>query len=97
MVGVVVAAGTPAPVIEKLAGWFNQITAAEDAKKFLADSAFDPFPGSPAQMQALLKATRSAGSAYIELAKIEPQWRAYESRRRAVSSEERADALRKIS
>src|SRR5215470_1449172 len=27
--GVVVAAGTPKPVVDKLAGWFNQITAAE--------------------------------------------------------------------
>jgi tripartite-type tricarboxylate transporter receptor subunit TctC len=71
--GVVVAVGTPRPVIEKLAAWFNQITAAEDTKKFLADSAFDPFPGSPEQMQALLKSDAERWKRYIELAKIEPQ------------------------
>jgi tripartite-type tricarboxylate transporter receptor subunit TctC len=71
--GVVVPAGTPAPLVERLAAWFNQITAAEDTKKFLADSAFDPFPGSPSQMQALLKSDAERWKRYIELAKIEPQ------------------------
>src|SRR5262245_48774781 len=71
--GVVVPAGTPRPVVEKLAAWFNQITAAEDTKKFLADSAFDAFPGSPEQMQALLKSDAQRWKRYIELAKIEPQ------------------------
>src|SRR6266850_1119167 len=45
--GVVVAAGTPRPVVNRLAGWFNQITAAEDTRQFLANAAFDPFPGTP--------------------------------------------------
>ena len=71
--GVVVSAGTPKPVVEKLAGWFNQITAAEDTKQFLANSAFDPFPGSPEQMQALLKSDAARWKRYVELAKIEPQ------------------------
>jgi tripartite-type tricarboxylate transporter receptor subunit TctC len=71
--GVVVSAGTPKPVVDKLAGWFNQITAAEDTKKFLANSAFDPFPGSPEQMQALLKSDAARWKRYVELAKIEPQ------------------------
>ncbi|MDH4190948.1 MAG: tripartite tricarboxylate transporter substrate binding protein, partial [Betaproteobacteria bacterium] len=34
--GVVVAAGTPRPIVEKLAGWFNEITAAADTRQFLA-------------------------------------------------------------
>jgi len=71
--GVVVAAGTPKPVIDRLAGWFNEITAAEDTKQFLAHAAFDAFPGSPAQMQALLKSDAERWKRYIELAKIEPQ------------------------
>src|SRR5918999_149139 len=33
--GVVVPAGTPRPVIDRLAGWFNQITNSDDAKQFL--------------------------------------------------------------
>jgi len=71
--GVVVAAGTPKPIVDKLAGWFNQITAAEDTKQFLANSAFDPFPGAPEQMQALMKSDAERWKRYVELAKIEPQ------------------------
>jgi len=71
--GVVVAAGTPKPVVDRLAGWFNQITAAEDTKQFLTASAFDPFPGTPEQMQALMKSDAERWKRYVELAKIEPQ------------------------
>jgi tripartite-type tricarboxylate transporter receptor subunit TctC len=71
--GVVVPAGTPRPVIEKLAGWFNQITSEDDTKQFLARAAFDPFPGSPDQMAALLKSDAARWKGYVELAKIEPQ------------------------
>jgi len=71
--GVVVAAGTPKAIVDKLAGWFNQITASEDAKQFLAASAFDPFPGTPEQMQALMKSDAERWKRYVELAKIEPQ------------------------
>jgi tripartite-type tricarboxylate transporter receptor subunit TctC len=71
--GVVVPAGTPKPVIDKLAGWFNQITAAEDTKQFLTRTAFDPFPGSPEQMQALMKNDADRWRGYVELAKIQPQ------------------------
>src|SRR5919106_6889785 len=38
--GVVVPAGTPRPAIDKLAGWFNEITNSEDTKTFLARAAF---------------------------------------------------------
>jgi len=71
--GVVVPAGTPRPVIDKLAGWFNQITAEKDTQTFLARAAFDPFPGSPEQMSALLKSDAARWKGYVELAKIEPQ------------------------
>jgi tripartite-type tricarboxylate transporter receptor subunit TctC len=71
--GIVVAAGTPKTIVDKLAAWFNQITAAEDTKDFLARSAFDPFQGSPEQMQALLKSDAQRWKRYVEIAKIEPQ------------------------
>ena len=58
--GVVVPAGTPRPVIERLAGWFNQITNSDDAKQFLARAALDAFPGSPEQMAAHLQAEARA-------------------------------------
>jgi len=71
--GVVVPAGTPKPIIDRLAGWFNQITNEKDTQQFLARTAFDPFPGSPEQMSALLKSDAARWKGYVELAKIEPQ------------------------
>lgn len=71
--GVVVPAGTPRPIVEKLSRWFNQITNEEDTKQFLARAAFDPFPGSPDQMSALIKSDAARWKGYVELAKIEPQ------------------------
>ncbi len=71
--GVVVPAGTPRPIIDKLAGWFNQITASEETKQFLARAALDPFPGSPEQMAALLKTETERWGGFVKLAKIQPQ------------------------
>jgi len=71
--GVVVPAGTPRPIIDKLAGWFNQITAADATRQFLARAALDPFPGSPEQMAALLKSEIERWGGFVKLAKIQPQ------------------------
>src|SRR5205809_3203986 len=71
--GVVVPAGTPRPIIERLAGWFNQINATDETKQFLARSALDIFPGSPESMAALLKTEIERWKRFVELAKIEPQ------------------------
>ena len=71
--GVVVPAGTPRPIIDRLAGWFNQITASEETRQFLARAAFEPVPGSPEQMSELLKKDAARWKGYVELAKIEPQ------------------------
>jgi tripartite-type tricarboxylate transporter receptor subunit TctC len=71
--GVVVPAGTPRPIIDKLAGWFNQITANDETRQFLARAALDPFPGSPEQMAALLKTEVERWGGFVRLAKIQPQ------------------------
>ena len=71
--GVVVPAGTPRPIIDKLAGWFNQITAAEETKQFLARAALDPMPGTPESMAALLKTEVGRWGEFVKLAKIQPQ------------------------
>jgi tripartite-type tricarboxylate transporter receptor subunit TctC len=71
--GVVVPAGTPRPVIERLARWFNEITNSEETKTFLARAALDAFPGTPESMSALLKADMERWAGYVRLAKIEPQ------------------------
>ena len=71
--GVVVPAGTPAPIVAQLAGWFNRITASDAAKQFLSRSAFDPFPGTPESMAALMKTDAERWARYVKAAKIEPQ------------------------
>jgi tripartite-type tricarboxylate transporter receptor subunit TctC len=71
--GVVVPAGTPRPIVERLAGWFNQITNSDDAKQFLARSALDAFPGSPEAMAAHLQAETRRWERWVRMAKIEPQ------------------------
>jgi len=71
--GVLVPAGTPLPVIDKLAGWFNQITTSEEARSFLARSAFDPFPGTPESAEKLLQSDFERWARYARMAKIVPQ------------------------
>jgi len=71
--GVVVPAGTPRPIIDKLAAWFNQITATEETGKFLARAALDAFPGSPESMAALLRTETERWAGFVRLAKIQPQ------------------------
>src|SRR5688572_24409501 len=71
--GVVVPAGTPRPVVERLAGWFNQINGLPETKQFLARQAADAFPGGPDAMAALIKTEIERWGRYVRLAKIEPQ------------------------
>lgn len=69
--GVVVPAGTPRPIIDKLAGWFNQINTMPETKEFLARSVVEVFPGSPESMAAHLKAETERWGRFVALAKIE--------------------------
>jgi tripartite-type tricarboxylate transporter receptor subunit TctC len=71
--GVVVPSGTPRPVIERLAGWFNQINTTPETRQFLARQAADAFPGSPESMAALMQTEVERWGRFAKLAKIEPQ------------------------
>ena len=71
--GVVVPAGTPRPIIDKLATWFNQIVTSEETKQFHARFAIDPLPGTPESMAALLKGEVERWGEFVKLAKIQPQ------------------------
>ncbi len=72
--GVVVPAGTPQPIVDRLAGLFNQISATEETRKFLATTAAsDPLPGNQAQMAAMIKTDMDRWGVYVKLANIEPQ------------------------
>jgi len=71
--GVLVPAGTPRAVIDRLAGWFNEINADAETRQFLARQAAVAFPGTPESMAALLKTETERWGRYVKLAKIEPQ------------------------
>ena len=72
--GVVVPAGTPQPLVDRLAGLFNQISSSEETRKFLANTAAsDPLPGNQAQMAAMIRNDMERWGGYVKLANIEPQ------------------------
>lgn len=72
-IGLVVPAGTPQPIIDKLAVWHRQINSTEDAKKTLLQFGMDPLDGDGAAMTALLKRDIVRWGEFAKLAKIEPQ------------------------
>ena len=53
--GVVVPAGTPRPIVEKLAGWIAQINAAEETRQFLHNVATDSLTGTPESMAEMIR------------------------------------------
>ena len=66
-------ANAPQPVVDKLEGWFNQIVAMEETKKFLANTGTDSFPGNAKFLaEYLVKEIKKWGD-LLKLAKIEPQ------------------------
>lgn len=69
---VFVPAKTPQPVVAKLEGWFNQIVASPETKKWLNDLAADPFPGNGKLVADLLQKEIKDWGEYVKLAGIEP-------------------------
>jgi tripartite-type tricarboxylate transporter receptor subunit TctC len=71
-VGLVVPAGTPPPIIDKLAAWHRQINATDDAKKALLAFGMDPLEGDAAAMAALLQRDIARWAGFVKLGKIAP-------------------------
>src|SRR5258706_1996017 len=71
--GVLVPAATPRPIVERLAGWFNEINQDAETRQFLARQAAEAFPGGPEFMAKLLKTEIERWGRYVKLAKIESQ------------------------
>jgi tripartite-type tricarboxylate transporter receptor subunit TctC len=72
-IGLVVPAGTPQPIVDKLAAWHRQINATEEAKQMLLQFGMDPLDGDTAAMAALLKSDIEKWAEYVKLAKIQAQ------------------------
>ncbi|HWL04711.1 MAG TPA: tripartite tricarboxylate transporter substrate binding protein [Xanthobacteraceae bacterium] len=68
--GVMLAAGTPRPIVDRINAMFGEILKTEDARKFLALSGADPMIRTPDEAQAMfLKAIDEWGD-YVKLANI---------------------------
>jgi tripartite-type tricarboxylate transporter receptor subunit TctC len=68
--GVMVAAATPTPIVDKINGWFKQIVNDEDTKKFLALSGADPMIRTSDEAQAMFLKAIPEWAEYVRLAKI---------------------------
>jgi tripartite-type tricarboxylate transporter receptor subunit TctC len=71
--GVFVPAGTPRPIIDRLAGWMRDIGALEETRKFLHNVATDVLTGTPESMAVMLRQEYERWGKLAKLAKIEPQ------------------------
>jgi tripartite-type tricarboxylate transporter receptor subunit TctC len=70
---VFVPAGTPQPIVGKLEGWFNQIVASPETKKWLNNLGSEPFQGNSKMLSELLAKDIKRWGDYYKLAGIEPQ------------------------
>jgi tripartite-type tricarboxylate transporter receptor subunit TctC len=68
-----VPAETPKPIIAQLNKWFDQVTASDDARKFLNGFASDPFIATPEAAQQKLRQDEKAWAEYMRIGKLEPQ------------------------
>ena len=68
--GVMVASGTPRPIIDKINQWFTQIVSTEETIKFLAASGADPMIRTPEQAQAMFQTAIKEWGEYVRMAKI---------------------------
>jgi len=67
---VMLAAGTPRPVIDKINKWFSDIVQMEDTKKFLALSGADPMVRTPDECQAMFQKAIVEWGEYARMAKL---------------------------
>jgi tripartite-type tricarboxylate transporter receptor subunit TctC len=71
--GVIVPAGTPQPIKDKLAAWTSKINAMDETRTFLKNNGLDPLNGDAAAMRTLLVKDTQRWGEWARLANIEPQ------------------------
>jgi len=71
--GAMVPSATPRPIVDKLNKWFGEIVAADETRKFLANSGGDPWIATVDDAQKFYLDEIKAWGTYAKLAKIEPQ------------------------
>jgi tripartite-type tricarboxylate transporter receptor subunit TctC len=71
--GLYLPAHAPAPVVEKLAGWFNEMVSEEETRRFLANIGSEPFPGSARSLAELQARELEKWGRLLKAAKVEPE------------------------
>jgi len=71
--GVFVPAGTPQPVVDKIAGWLGKISSSPDTVKYVESIASVPASGGPAEAAALLKSDTGKWDEVAKVANLQPQ------------------------
>jgi tripartite-type tricarboxylate transporter receptor subunit TctC len=71
--GTIMPAGTPKPIVAKLTGWLDTVSAMPETRAFLAKNGLDPLPGDAAMLRALLIKDTARWGEWVRLAQIEPQ------------------------
>jgi tripartite-type tricarboxylate transporter receptor subunit TctC len=66
-------AGTPQPIIEKLAGWLNQIVASDETREALLKIGGEPLKGDAKLLAEMTPREMQRWERVIKIAKIEPQ------------------------
>lgn len=71
--GVWAPVGTPQPILDKLAGWTNDITKSDETQKFLISTGATPFVSTPADYKSKFETALTAWAEAVKLANIEAQ------------------------
>ena len=66
-------AGVPQPVVARLEGWFNQVVALDDTRKYLAGNGAEPLPGNQKLVAELLGREIRKWAELARIAKFEPE------------------------
>jgi tripartite-type tricarboxylate transporter receptor subunit TctC len=69
--GVLLPAGAPQPIVDKLAGWMKQISSTQETKEFLFKYANDPMPGDGKLLTQLLRRDIERWGEYVKIGEIE--------------------------
>jgi len=72
-VGAYFPAGTPAPIVDRMSAWLNQILASDETRKFLNTTVNEPMPGSPAKLAEHEIRELENWAHFAKAAKIVPQ------------------------
>ena len=71
--GVLLPAGTPAPIVARLESWFAEISKMDETRKFMATTNAAPFPGGAKELAAVIPREIERWRELARLAKIVPQ------------------------